>query len=495
MTVEDQLVDARTIARRLADYVTETKLADMPDDVLDYAKLVLLDSLICGLAAVDLERGRMVRSFAGRLGGPPDASVFGSSERVSSAGAVYANSDLMNLLDADETFMNSAHFAVIGIAAALAEAERLSSSGGELLRAVVLSFEVSARLNLATSLMQFEDGAFRWSPLSSHGYASFGAAAGAAVINGHTSDQLCSAFGLAAWTAPTAKNTNMAGRRRFNSFKYAPYGAIAQAGLTASMLADEGFRGDEDVLDIEPGFIRGQGYLQAFPDEMVRGFGSTWWILETSIKPYPSCRFTHAAIDTVIEFQRQNSIPVEDIEHVEVRLSPAAYASEFFRHPQRAIDDDHLAPFHGAFNIPFAMAAALRNVAAGPAWYDAKSLVDRSIWDLAERIDTAPDRALASEWQTVLAGGDGMKPRKTRGSLSIRVRGEEHVLESDNCAGDPWSEETHATWDLVADKCETFCSGLLDSEQRRQLIDLVRNLEHVDDVRESLGPLLRIDAR
>jgi 2-methylcitrate dehydratase PrpD len=103
---------------------------------------------------------------------------------------------------------------------------------------------VNARLHLSASLVETdESGGFRWSALASHGYAGFGGAAACPVLGGWGTDMLTHAFGLVGWTAPTAKNLNPTTRSRFNSFKYAPYGAITQAGVIAAALAEEGYVG------------------------------------------------------------------------------------------------------------------------------------------------------------------------------------------------------------------------------------------------------------
>lgn len=477
---------------QLAEFALGLDLADVPESVADYNKLVLMDSLICGLAASQLERSRMVQRVAGRIGGRPEATVFGLPAKVASINASHANADMMNALDADDTFFNSAHFAVFGAAAGLAEAERLQASGRQLLTANLAAFEVNARLNLATSLMSFEDGEFRWSSLSSHGYAGFGVAAACAVIGGLDADTLTSAFGLTGWLAPPAKNANLVARRGFSSFKYGPYGAITYAGQLASLLAEEGYVGDTDILDLEPGFIRGQGYLGTDRSSLTAGFHRKWWIEDTSLKPYPTCRFTHAALDAITDFGRSGSIDVDQIESIVVRLSPAAYRSQMFRDPGRSIVADHLAPLNGAFNLPYAMAVALLGHAPGPGWYSPELLASEQVWELARKITTSADPILEQEWKADLAAHPGGQIRRTRGSMTIRTVDQEYNLESDFCQGDPWQDETKADWGFVQNKFSQFCTGIISDSQQAELIDMVRHLEDVDNVAQDLSPLLTV---
>jgi 2-methylcitrate dehydratase PrpD len=482
-----------TSAERLAGFAVDTQLADLPDDVVDYGKLVLLDTLICGLAAARLDRCRMTQRVAARFGGPRESTVFGLPTKVAAINAALANADMMNVLDGDDTFFNSAHFSAFGVAAGLAEAERRHAPGGELLRATVLAFEINARLNLSTSLMEFVDGEFRFSPLSCHGYAGMGAAAAYGVLGGFDADRLTSAIGLTGWLAPTAKNTDLRNRPRFNSFKYSANGGIAQAGMLAAAMAEEGYEGDAEILDLEPGFFRGQGYMGTDRRELTAGLGEKWWILETSLKPYPTCRFTHASIDALRAFGSRTGIRADEIESIDVRLSPAAYSTRFFREPSQAIPLDPIAPMHGGFHIPYAMAVALLGVPPGPRWYEPELLRDPEVWALAHRITTTLDPVLQQEWADELAKHPGGQLRRTRGSMTIRARGEEHVVESDFAQGDPWQDETRPDWSFVERKFADFCDGIVPTDQQRALFEVVRGIEDVDDVADVLSPLLRVE--
>ncbi|WP_029136412.1 MmgE/PrpD family protein [Nakamurella lactea] len=478
-------------AGRLAEYVVGTTDADLPTEVVDYGKLVLLDSLICGLAAAHLPRSGTVQRMARRFGGPAEATVFGLPERVASINAVHANAEMMNALDADDTFFNSAHFAVFGVAAALAEGERLRGTGSDLLRASILAFEVNARLNLSTSLMLFDGEQFQYSQLSSHGYAAFGTAAAAAVMGGFDASTLTNAYALAGWLAPTARNTFTAERSRYNSFKYGPYGAIGQAGMTAAAMAQEGYVGDLDVLDREPGFIRAQGYLGTDRSELTAGLGEKWWILDTSLKPYPTCRFTHAAMDAVRNFPAETGVALDEIDSIEIRMSPAAYRHGMFRHPATSIEPGPLAPLNGAFNIPYALAMMLQGIPPGPGWYDEQRLVDPATWAIASRVTTAEDPVLHEEWKRDLAEHPGGQIRRTRGSLTIRAAGRDHQIETDFCLGDPWDDSTRPTVEFLRTKFATFCEGIVSASAQQQLLDAVIDIEQVTDIAAELTPLLQ----
>lgn len=476
---------------KFADFVMSMTVEDTPQVVLDYSKIVLMDTLVCGLAAAHLERSRITQRVVSRLGGPPDATVFGLGCKVASANAAYANAEMMNALDADDTFFNAAHFAAIVAAVALSEAERVACSGGDLLCGFLAGFEVNARLNLASKLIDYDGDQFRWSELVGTGTDSFGAAVAAGRISGSTREQMIDSMGLVGWTAPAPKASNMASRETFNSFKYAPYGCVAQTGIMAALLAQEGYVGERDVLDTSPGFFEAQGYMGAYRELLDCSTG-TWWILETALKPYPSCRFTHAAIDAVLAFQRQHGVHVDEIERIEIRLNPIAYATHFFRNPAMQITADHRAPLHGAFNIPYITALALLGHRRGPGWYSDTMLADESVWELARRISTAPDEELAAQWHEDVLHSPIHRPRFNRALISVTVNGRRHEIASDFNQGDPWSDATRADWGWIESKMRDFLDGIMPATQQDRLLERVRALETVDNVREEISPLLEV---
>ncbi len=474
----------------LAQFAAESTAASIPMDALEYTKLVLCDTVLSGICTGGLERGDMARRLAQRMGGEPEALVLGSAVRSSVLSAGYANADLMNLLDADETFFNGAHFAAMSFGPALAVAEQRRRSGADLLRAAAISFDINARLNLGTSLMEYDGDSFRFSQLSSHGYAALGAAVAMGLLTDQDSDQMADAMGLATWLAPTAKNGYMRSRRRFNSLKYAPNGQIAHAGMTASMMVAEGYEGDRDSLDTTPGFLEAQGYRGGDRSAITAGLGDKWWITETSVKPYPACRFSHAAIDAVRMLRRERGIRPEDIVGIDVALNPAAYSISQFREPQPSIADDHIAPFAVQFHMPTLVALALHDVPEGPMWHRPDAFAAAEVRALAEKVTVSEDPVLAEEWRATLTSGAGEKVRRTRGALTLHTAAGSERVETDFALGDPWEDSTRVTWDLLGTKLSAFADGWMESEHQRDLLEAFRTLDTLQDVATDLVPLL-----
>jgi 2-methylcitrate dehydratase PrpD len=398
-----------------------------------------------------------------------------------------ANAEIMNLLDADDTWFTSSHFAVFNVAGGLGEAQRLGCPGKDLIRSVAVGFDINARLSLAMLLMDEADGTFHWSSLAGMGFAAFGTAASAAVIAGLNREQMRNLFGLVSWLAPTAIALGMPTRREFDAtMKYANYAGTAHAGMLATRLAAAGYTGDQDCFDREPGFMRAQGSLRTDYELLVSELGQKWWILETALKYYPSCRFTHGPIDMLRTFMREQRLQASEIERIEIHMNPMAHVHSMFADPPTRIRPDHRAPLNGAFNIPYVMALAALDRRPGPRWYAQETIEDPEVWALASRIHTSVDEDAKDEVVHAFRETRIRRFRKTRGALSIWARGNRYRCTSEYCDGDPWTPETRPTWDRVTRKFHDFCDDFLDERTIDEIVACTKALEAVADVSREL---------
>lgn len=481
------------LTERIADFAAARNVRALPPEVADYTGLIVFDTLVCGLAAARMERTRMAHKVIDRLGGPEEATVFGRSTKAPAAVAAAFNSEITYALDADDTLFNSAHFATIVVSSALAEAERVGASGDNLLRAVAVGYDMTARLNLACSFMEVVDGKMKWSELFGSGYGTLGTVVSAGLVSGVSRDRMIHALALAAATAPTARNTHNTERTELATYKYCPNMHVVQAGMTALILAEAGYLGEPDLLDLEPGFFEAQGFRSVRREAITEDIGDHWWILDSAVKYYPACRYTGAPIDALRALVREHGWGPDDIEHIEVRLNPGAYSQRVFHTPATSIEPDHRAAIHGAFNIPYLLALAVLQITPGPAWFDPIHTQDPKVWDIASRIVTAPDPELDRDWGDAVADSTIGRPRRTRASMTVRARGREYAVDTEFTRGDPWTPETRADWDSVMSKAVDFCGDLVSVERLERLARTVRDLGSVQNVATELAPLLRVE--
>jgi len=58
----------------------------------------------------------------------------------------------------------------------------------------------------------------------------------------------------------------------------------------------------------------------AHPDKAVAGLGEIYETMKIGIKPYPSCRYTHAALDALIAMRREHNLTPDQVKRVEIGL-------------------------------------------------------------------------------------------------------------------------------------------------------------------------------
>ena len=126
---------AMTVTEKWADFLTSFTFDGIPPEVLQQAKMHILDSIGCSLGGYALEWGKKVAAVGRDLGGQPEATVIGSGEKLHCAHAAYVNGKLSNILDMDETMYQTRHIGGVPLFAALSVGERVGATGREIILA------------------------------------------------------------------------------------------------------------------------------------------------------------------------------------------------------------------------------------------------------------------------------------------------------------------------------------------------------------------------
>ena len=181
--------------------------------------------------------------------------------------------------------------------AAFALAEAGGCTGEQLLRAYVVGFEVEARLGQALGRPHYERG---WHATSTLGV--FGATAASGVLLGLDAGALRRAFGIAVSRASGTRANFGTDTKPLHA------GLAARAGLEAAQLAQRGVTAREDALEMDMGLADLYGGRVPFElPSLDDGFALERPGVE--LKPYPSCRFTHRAIDAVLSLREKHARP------------------------------------------------------------------------------------------------------------------------------------------------------------------------------------------
>src|SRR3989304_5086215 len=119
----------KTIIQQLADFISEIRYEDLPDEVVHESKRILLDSIGCAFAGKTVDKGRIAIELSRQREGLDEATIISTGDRVSLFGASFANGELINALDYDVCHLPPGHVSPYVISAPLALAEQLGEPG------------------------------------------------------------------------------------------------------------------------------------------------------------------------------------------------------------------------------------------------------------------------------------------------------------------------------------------------------------------------------
>lgn len=370
------------MTEKFANFCEELRYEDLPHDVIKRTKLLILDTVgIIIRARHDAESTSSLVSAIERLEmSNGSCQVFSDNKSYSPSAAALLNGTLAHSLDFDDTHAEaSLHSSAPILAAALAAAEMNKSSGQQLITACVVGYEIQIRLGLAGgSSAHYKKG---FHPSATCGI--FGAAAAAGYLMGLNKDQYISAFGIAL--------SQSAGSMQFLTdgawTKRSHVGQAAQNGLSCAIMAAEGFKGPSKAFEGQWGYFH--SYASGGDmEKAIDGLGKKFETLNLGVKPYPSCRYSHAAIDGIIELKNELGFSTSELDDIDIGLSETAlniigYPLSDKQNPKSVVD--------GQFSMPFCAAVTVKS--GGLKWDDYKNhLNDSDTLSLCNKIKVSPDK-------------------------------------------------------------------------------------------------------
>jgi 2-methylcitrate dehydratase PrpD len=362
-------------SQSIARFTSGLKLADVPQAVVDKAKLVFLDTLGIALASSTMDFGKMAISVARKLGGANDSLLIGTTSRVAAANAVIANGTLAHGLDYDDTLEEAVvHTGSCAGMTALAVGEEFRASGAEVLQAAIAGTEVLCKVGLVAP-GKFHARGFHPTAICS----TFGAATVAGKLYGLTIDQWIDAFGLC-------------GSQSSGIIEYLADGTwtkrmhpgwAAHGGVIATMLAKEGFRGPARVFEGTHGFFSAFGGKKDYRFDKLLELGNEWEIPRLTFKSYPCGSISHPYMDCALKIKLKHSPVPEDISEVVCRTAEGPV----HRLWEPLADKQKPASSYGAkFSLPYSIAVMLVRGKAGLEEFSEEAIADRKLLELAAKV-------------------------------------------------------------------------------------------------------------
>lgn len=278
---------------RVADFILNRAADQMPDSAKEAAALMMLDTMGILIASGPMEAGVIARDTAALLYASSDpafsARMMFDGRPVSMAGAAYAAATQTDNLDGHDGYNpTKGHIGVVVLPTLIALAEhRPDLTGPEALAAVITGYEIAGRagLSLHASVSDYH---------TSGAWNALGVVAMAARLRGFTSEQVRQAMGIAEYHGPRSQ---MMREIANPTMLHDGSGWGALVGMSAAILAERGFTGAPAIT------IEAQAAAPHWAD-----LGQFWQVEHQYVKPYPICRWAHAAIDGVRAVMRDNAL-------------------------------------------------------------------------------------------------------------------------------------------------------------------------------------------
>jgi 2-methylcitrate dehydratase PrpD len=456
------------VTRELATYAVETEFEDYPAEVIDRAKVLILDSIGCMFGGCQTNLGEAILTPIRSMGGSREATIVGGGVRVPTIQAAFVNGTTANALDYDDTLLGIGHPGASIIPAALAIGEWTNASGRDVLNAILIGYDVGDRIGLAIQptyeRLQKVWGVGTWQ--------TFSAVVAAAKVLNLDLNQTLNAYGVAGATAPLP-NTQKWGwalEERPIHWVKEPTGWPSWTGTTAAILAKHGFIGNNYILDGDNGFWIMAGSDRCDYDKMTQGLGSEYEVVDNiAIKPYSSCRWQHATLDCVKQLKEEHGLRAEEVKEVVVHSFAWVCTHELYG-PADMVD--------AQFCIPYTVTMVLLGLHPGPAWYTDENLDSKEILDLSKKVRVELDPELD-------------KAYFERDQLSARVEitttgGETFETYVEIPRGDPRNPLTGRE---IEDKFRNQALYSLEEDGVEKVIRTIYDFENLDSVADLMSLL------
>ncbi len=469
---EASFPQVQKLTAHVSEFVVNLKFADIPAESLELGKKSILDGLGLALSGSKAETWRLIQQYVKSFGFSPrgGAAVLGSAVRLPARFAAFANGVAIHVDDFDDTQLAVAKDRVYGLLvhptvcvlpAALATAEVAGRSGKDLLVAYEAGVEVECKIAEAISPRHYEDGFH-----STGTCGVFGGTAACSKLKALDAVHISRAFGIAA--------SHAAGLRENFGTMMKPFqaGHATESAVIAADFAAIGWTAAEQILEAQRGFFHAYGGTYD-PAVIVERLGNPWTFQTpgVSIKPFPSGSLTHPGMTELSRLIQANAIRAADVERLEVGANKNMESTLLHHHPKTGLQ--------AKFSMEFCMAILLLDGKADQTKYTDAVVNRDDVQKMIERVrfyvDPEAEKAGYDKMTTILK--ITLKDGRT---ISGRA---------DFGKGSPINP---MSYDEVAEKfrgCAAFAEW--PSDKANQVIEMVRKLEDVSDVRALTALLSR----
>jgi 2-methylcitrate dehydratase PrpD len=438
--------------RKLSAHLANALRKPLSKDLVERVKLHTVDTFAAMISGTRLLPGKRAISYIKAIGGKPEAGVIGTRLVVSAANAALANGMFGHADETDDTHPPSlTHPGTSVVPSALAISERNRLSGEEMLRAVVVGYDVCARMLLTLKPMPY---------LRSGHHAGatgqvFGAAAAAGALMQLTPLQV--RYMLSYTGQQTAGLYTMFRDPEHIEKAYAMGGMPAHNGLQSAMMAAAGWTGVEDIFSGERDFFHTFAPEDFDRENLSRDLGKDYEMLRASIKRWPIGGPIQGPMHVLNDLMAEHGFGAKDVEKLVANM-PDKELEIVNNRPMPDISVQHL----------LAVMLLDRKLTFKSA-HDFDRMKDPQVLKMRARVHAVGDPSLTDvqrRWRCVMEVH--LKDGRVLNGQTMAAKGSfENPLTA--------AEENEKAMDLLA--------PILGKSRSLELLDTLWNIEKVKDVR------------
>ena len=456
------VLPAGTVSERLARFSRDMAYEDLPPNVAEKAKLLLLDTIGVCVGTAQFASGQAILRQCADWSGGGEGTLIGSGRRATAQYAAFANGALGHGQDFDDTHTESiVHPSCVLVPTVLAAMERDDRPGQEVVATLAAATEAVIRLALPAGGAINRRGFQATSSLGAFGGAMISSRAA-----GFTLEQTVQAMGIAGSFASGLMECVPASA---SSKQFQP-GWGGFCGLMAADLARAGFTGPRTVFEGPLGYFA--AFLHGMPidaEDVFPGLGENWHLLNVRPKLFPCAHNVHSSIECAAVLRDGGRLRPDQI--VSVLCEPPPGSVAMVCEPW-ASKITPATGYDARFSLPYVIAVMLVEGRAGVDAYTDELANDPVIRSVMARTTYRPNPAFQFKdmpGRVTIGLSDGT----TRVHEVPQVRGH---------AANPI-----ATEELVA-KFETNAAHLGRARASR-IVDMVMGIERLPGIRPLMAEL------
>ena len=303
--------------KSLAKFAAELEFNKIPENILNYLKLLFLDGVGCCIHGNTLEWTKTLEEVVTNKEDNNQCSIIGTNKKTTLLNAVLINSTAGHGFESDDIHRESIlHPNSIVVPVSINVAEKMGNiNGKKFLTSVVAGYEVATRIGSAAGTELLLRG---FHPQGTHG--TIAAAITAGKLMDFSTDQMVNAIGIAG-----SLGAGLMAAQEGAMVKRLHSGRAAQAGVLAAQLSAKNFTGIQNIVEADYG-----GFLSSFSgkndfNRSIRNLYKEWECMNTGIKPYASVTSIHTALDCLKNIMEKNNISVKNIKNIKAKISHPTY--------------------------------------------------------------------------------------------------------------------------------------------------------------------------